>query len=108
VPDATTAYRLCVWDGSSRLVTSMAVPAGGECAGKKAGPCWKKKERAGFRYLDRAGASDGVRLLVLNAGKRAAAFRLRAKRDGSSPGPVRAQLRNGVGGCWETGARNGR
>jgi predicted acyl esterase len=107
VPDATTAYRLCVWDASSHLVTSVAVPAGGECAGKKAAPCWKK-ERAGFRYLDRAGASDGVQLLALNAGKRAAAFRLHAKRAGSSRGPVRAQLRNGVGGCWETGARNGR
>src|SRR5262249_1932227 len=38
VPDATTAYRLCVWDASSRLVTSVAVPAGGECTGKKPGP----------------------------------------------------------------------
>jgi hypothetical protein len=106
VPDATTAYRLCVWDASSRLATSIAVPAGGECAGKKTVPCWTKVH-AGFRYVDRAGASDGAELLALSAGKRQVALRLRAKHAGSSSGPLRAQLHNAVGGCWETGARRG-
>jgi predicted acyl esterase len=105
VPDATTAYRLCVWDASSRLVTSVAVPAGGECTGKKPGPCWTK-ERTGFRYLDRAGTSDGTQLLELSAKKCKAAIRLRGKIEGASPGSVRAQLRNAIGGCWETGARH--
>jgi hypothetical protein len=106
VPDATTAYRLCVWDASSRLATSIAIPAGGECTRKKTVPCWTK-ERAGFRYVDRAGVSDGVQLLDLGARKRKVALRLRAEHAGSSTGPLRAQLRNAVGGCWETGARRG-
>jgi len=87
-------------------VTSAAIPGGGECTGKKnrPGPCWKAG-RAGFRYLDRAGASDGVELLDLDAAKRKAAFALRARREGPASGRMRAQLLNGVGGCWETDTR---
>ncbi len=109
VPEATTAYRLCVWDRSSALVTSVAIPAGGECTGKnkneqETGPCWTAA-KGGFRYLDTAGTSDGVELLALRARKRAAAFTLRAQRDGAAAGPLRVQLLNGLGGCWETSRR---
>jgi len=102
VPPATTAYRLCIWDKSRKLAASVAVPAGGECAGKK-GPaaCWTTEPR-GFRYADRAAASDGVQLVQLAVAKHRVSLALRARVDRSASGRVRAQLQNAIGGCWET------
>ena len=45
-PLATTDYQLCVYDGSSELVTEGSAASGGLCNGR---PCWKETGR-GFKY----------------------------------------------------------
>ena len=67
-PAEDTDYALCVYDGTDAPVLRLDAPAGGSCGGK---PCWKASgkpgQETGFVYKDTAGASDGVRSLVLKA-----------------------------------------
>jgi hypothetical protein len=79
------------------------------CTGKKNEQvaCWEA-ERAGFRFVDRAAAFDGMQLIRLRAAKRKEVLALRALHEGASSGPLRGQLRNGVGGCWEVAPRRRR
>jgi hypothetical protein len=70
--------------------------------------CWKAT-RAGFKYTDRTGAADGLFGILLQAGKPGAA-RVVVKGGGSElhvpvvplEVPIRVQLQNTAGECWET------
>ncbi len=108
-PRATTAYRLCVYDGGAALLWSATAPAGGRCGGRKAKPCWSES-RAGFAYVNRQPASDGVDALVLRQGTTAgkASIQLRTSRSGPMlpvGQTVTVQLRNSVGVCWSAAYR---
>lgn len=108
-PAEDTDYALCVYDGTDAPVLRLDAPAGGSCGGK---PCWKASgkpgQETGFVYKDTAGASDGVRSLVLKAHESKAKLALAAKGAnvpapalGSGvPLPVRAQLVHSGGACW--------
>ena len=105
-PVATTAYSLCMYDGSSSLVSRGIVPAAGRCgpAGK---PCWKESAR-GFTYRNRDLAPDGILRLALKDG---ADGKAKIVLKGRGPGlakpalpiqtlPLTVQLTNGAT-CWE-------
>ena len=64
--DAAT-YSLCVYDSSAQPqpVAAAAVGPMGSCGGK---PCWKATGSSGFRYRDKDGTADGVKLLKLKSG----------------------------------------
>jgi hypothetical protein len=104
-PRGTTAYRLCLYDGTSKLLWSAALPAGGTCKGRKAKPCWAE-QRAGFTYANPERTPDGVETIVLRqgVGRGNASIQLRAERGGAFPAlasqPVTVQLKNGLGVCW--------
>lgn len=106
-PLGITAYRLCVYDANA-LVISAAVPAGGQCRGKKPHPCWTQK-RTGFAFATRDAAP--VSNLVVSAGRKATELLLRAQGAAlqlPSPAlqePVTAQLLNSDGRCWEASAQ---
>lgn len=94
-PEASTAYRLCVWDAASELVASVGIPAGACSDEQRKGACWTGT-RKGARYVDPAGGSDGVRSAGVGA-----SMSLAAK---GAPVPVRgarAQLLVGGVGCLE-------
>src|SRR5262249_9132127 len=58
-PTSTTAYRLCVYDGTGLLLRNLPVAPGGTCGTK---PCWKAT-RTGFSYSNRTGTSHGFTVL---------------------------------------------
>jgi hypothetical protein len=103
-PDATTAYRLCVWD-KSQLVASLGVPAGacreglGGTAGGEPGGCWVGKKKS-TRYDDPTGSSDGVRSVNVAAG-----LSLQATGSTAPVRGARAQLLVGGVGCLEKPTR---
>ncbi len=101
-------YALCLYgeaSGVPKLLLSARVPAGALCG---AHSCWKTS-RSGFRYSDRAGAADGLFSIALQAGREGAA-RVLVSGAGSRlklpllplANPVRIQLQNTIGNCWET------
>jgi hypothetical protein len=103
-PTATTAYALCVYDQTGRVMTAT-VPARGTCAGK---PCWAPTG-TGARYGNKTLLSDGLRTLALKSGGDGQA-RIKAKGKGANlrvptlplTTPVRVQLRRlDTGACWE-------
>lgn len=104
-PTATTYYDLCVYDASSALVMTAAVPSGGLCGTK---PCWKPTKR-GFTYASKLLVPDGVQQLVLTDGAIAGKAKIVAKGKGVNvdmptlplAAPVRVQLKNTAGMCWE-------
>jgi endoglycosylceramidase len=108
-PTATTSHRLCVYDESAgvpRLVLGTTIPPGGLC-GKHA--CWRATG-TGFRYLDPAAATDGIRKVVLKAGATGKS-KIQVRGEGARLGlpalplaqdpKVTVQLRNDAGTCWE-------
>lgn len=105
-PTATTYYDLCIYDASTTLVMTAAVPPG-ELCGKK--PCWKPTKR-GFTYASKLLVPDGVQQLVLTDGAEAGKAKIVAKGRGLNvdmpalplAAPVRVQLKNTAGACWET------
>jgi predicted acyl esterase len=101
-PEATTAYRLCIWDAASQLVTSAGIPAGA-CPGKqRKGPCWTfSRQLAAPIYRDPAGQSDGVRSVVLDS----TVLKVRAKVTAAPVRRARTQLLIGGLGCFELPAR---
>jgi hypothetical protein len=107
-PLATTGYGLCVYDGTGALVSSAAIPPGGTCNAKSPRPCWRAS-RSGFRYVDRDTTPAGVQQLTLRAGA-AGKAQIGLKAKGpllDTPDlpiaslPIRVQLVNGAGQCWE-------
>jgi hypothetical protein len=104
-PGATTSYQLCVYDGTASLIADAFVPAGGTCGGKA---CWSPTGQ-GFRYKNRDRTPEGITSVMLKAGADGAAkIVLKGKgRNLTMPSimplsqPVRAQLLNSDGVCWE-------
>jgi hypothetical protein len=108
-PTVDTDYRLCVYDGESTLLTHAGAPAGGACNAKSPKPCWRESA-SGFRYVDRDLTPSGVQQLVLRAG---VAGKAKVTLKGRGPTlhtpalpithlPVRVQLVNTAGSCWES------
>jgi predicted acyl esterase len=101
-PIASTAYRLCIWDGASRLVASAGIPAGACQGTQRKGSCWTFSKRlAAPVYRDPAGQSDGVRSAVLDGN----ALTVRAKGTAAPVRGGRSQLLVGGLGCIELPAR---
>ncbi len=102
-PLGITAYRLCVYDQTDALIVAAAVPAGGQCRGKKPRPCWTAK-RTGFAFVTRDAAP--VSNLVASAGKKTTELFVRAQGAALSlpsgiQEPLVAQLVNSDGACWQ-------
>lgn len=107
-PLTTTGYQLCVYDGSSTLVTDARAPGGGVCDGR---PCWKETG-TGFKYRKRDVTLAGLRnslQLVLKAGATGKAKIALTGKGGVNPAlpplplaePATVQLVNDAGVCWE-------
>jgi hypothetical protein len=105
-PLADTDYRFCVYDGGSELIARAHAPAGELCSAGRA--CWREST-TGFKYSDPALTPDGVKQLQLRSGV-AGKARIVLKGRGDLldvPAlpvlslPVRAQMQNGDGECWE-------
>jgi cysteine-rich repeat protein len=102
-PLTTTDYVLCIYDNGAFLGKTR-IPAGGDCLGK---PCWKAKS-TGFQYKDKGLDPDGISQLDLKAGVDGKAkIQIKGSRDNLptlTPAftlPMRVQLRNSSGTCWE-------
>jgi hypothetical protein len=101
-PDTATAYRLCVWDATSQLATSLRIPAGRCQDDQRKGSCWTFSKRlAAPVYRDPAGESDGVRSVTLSAD----VLEVRAKVTAAPVRHARAQLLVGALGCFALPAR---
>jgi hypothetical protein len=103
-PTATTRYDLCIYDGTAALTASAAAPAGGPCGSR---PCWTATN-AGFRYLQKALAPNGLQRVDVRSGADGKA-RILVKGRGvllSLPSlpvatlPLTVQVANGNGRCW--------
>ena len=66
-PLTATAYRFCVYDGTSSLVLGLSAPAGGICNAKTNRPCWRDR-RHGFSYRQRDAAVSALQKLDLREG----------------------------------------
>jgi cysteine-rich repeat protein len=104
-PNTSDDYDLCIFDATSQLAMSAALPAGGLCNGK---PCWKPVSK-GFRYHDRDALPGGITGALLKAGD---AGKAKVSVDGKGGNlvlpdlsmlslPLRVQLQAGNGQCWE-------
>ncbi len=62
----------------------LNVPAGGTCSGK---PCWKAISTKGYKYIDKAQTSDGVKKLILKGGVAGKSKILIQAKDGNVPLP---------------------
>jgi hypothetical protein len=107
-PTTTTTYGLCIYDGAGALASETAIPAGGTCNAKSPRPCWRAA-RSGYRYVDRDLTPAGVQQLLLRAGP-AGKAQVVVKGKGAlldAPAlpvqtlPLRVQLVNALGECWE-------
>lgn len=107
-PLSTTSYQLCVYDGAGDTIARASAPAGGVCDGR---PCWTSKgAKRSYRSRERGpnGRPRSSLKLTLAAGADGKA-KILAKARGSHLGldplpwaqPVRVQLVNGEGECWE-------
>lgn len=107
-PDVDTDYRLCMYDGQNALLGHASAPAGGLCNAKAPKPCWRESA-SGFRYVDKDLTPDGVQQLVLRAGGDGKAKILFKARGPTLQTPtlpiahlpVRVQLTNTDGACWD-------
>ena len=104
-PLTETDYRLCIYDASGLRLQATA-PHGGNCGLK---PCWAAQGTSGFKYKDKELLPDGIQQMKLKQGADGKAqIQLTAR--GVPLGipdlttvnqPVRLQLRNLDGLCWE-------
>ncbi len=109
VANAATIYTVCLYDNSlgTQPLGKASVPSMGTCSSS---PCWKALGSSGFRYNDKAAATDSVASIMLKegiAGKARAKVKIKGGDFGnpSTPAPpltglVRMQLSNGTT-CWE-------
>jgi hypothetical protein len=103
-PRASTSYAICIYDGGSNLVSSACAPAGGVCARR---PCWKSRGLSGFAYRDKNRTPNGLDRIALRVG--AGNAKIVVKGRGANlampplplAAPVKVQLRNTDGVCWE-------
>jgi hypothetical protein len=101
-PTTGTDYELCVFDASGDTIAHVSVPARGQCNGR---PCWRGTT-TGFQYRKGRGSSsmrlslrsrgvDNTRIKLSGRGAQLRLDPLPAEQ------PVRVQLQNSDGGCWE-------
>jgi len=55
-----TRYELCIYDGTSQLVSGLTVDRAGESCGPKQKPCWSAKGDKGYAYKDAGASASGV------------------------------------------------
>ena len=104
-PLTATGYQLCIYANGS-LVSRAAIPAGGLCAGKA---CWRENSK-GFQYKDKDATPDGVTKLKLREGLVDGKAQIQLQGKGMNidmptlplAQPVRVQIKNSDGVCWET------
>ena len=107
-PLHTTDYELCVYDGNDRLLLGARAPKGDVCRTNEIRNCWEENAK-GFRYVDRDLTPDGLQQMSLKAGSAGKAQILVRGRGNNLQAPplsimnlpVRVQLVNGGGACWE-------
>jgi hypothetical protein len=103
-----TGHLLCVYDGAGATIARAVAPAGGVCDGR---PCWRAKgSKLLYRSRERVpgGGRRSTLELTLVAGTDGKS-KILAKARGVALGldplpwsqPVRVQLLNGAGACWE-------
>lgn len=108
-PTATTGYDVCIFDESGVVPAAemrARIPAAGTC--KRGKPCWKPFKQRGFKYRNGEALPDGLTKLILKEGLDEKA-KIILKGRGvplELPAvpmslPIRLQLRNDVGECWE-------
>ena len=103
-PLVDTDYQFCIYANGS-VVSRAFIPAGGTCAGK---PCWKANAK-GFQYKDKDATPAGVTQLKLKEGVDGKS-QIQVKLKGDNVDmpdlalalPVRVQIKNSAGICWET------
>jgi hypothetical protein len=98
LPLGVTDYGLCLYDANGLVLDAMIPP----------GAAWQAGAR-GFKYRSKTGMPDGVTQMQLKLGADGKA-KVLVLGKGSALGvpdlatlqqPLRVQLRNGDGGCWE-------
>ncbi len=108
IPTETTDYELCLYDGNDRLLLGARAPKGDVCRTNEIRNCWEENAK-GFRYVDRDLTPDGLQQMSLKAGSAGKAQILVRGRGNNLQAPplsimnlpVRVQLVNGGGACWE-------
>lgn len=104
-PLTTTNYDLCIYDGTSSLISHVSMPAGGICANDK--PCWKETS-SGFKYANKT--ANGAVGLVLKQGLEPGKAKIVVRGKGTladvpslplTVAPVRVQLKHSDGECWD-------
>jgi len=107
-PLVATDYILCGYDQSgpgTKLIFESLAPAGGTCRSK---PCWQALSNGGFKYVDPDLTPMGIKQVKLKPGIDGKA-KVVAKGKGGllaapliplTP-PVRFQIENTAGTCWE-------
>ncbi len=109
-PTTSTSYQFCIYEhvaGEPRLAASYAIPAGGTCG---TAPCWKES-KTGFKYTDKAHASQGISQVQLKQGLGDGKTKIAILGKGANlpipvlpfiQGPdVVLQLKASNGICWE-------
>jgi len=116
-PTVSTSYAFCVFDGAQNLIFQSSIPAG---------PLWERNDSGGIRitYRDPGLSNYGIRVLkLIQRGDQDERLRLYLMGSGkesglgntngsgnfpalgipliAAPNPVRAQLINSDGNCWE-------
>jgi hypothetical protein len=103
-PSTSTSWDLCVYAGNT-LVSRTTAPAAGTCRGR---PCWRATS-TGWTYSQSAPGDRGLQKVTLRSGADGKS-KLQAKGKGGLlalpqlplvGAPIRAQLINGDGKCWE-------
>jgi cysteine-rich repeat protein len=104
-----TDYALCLYDevqGSDRLVATLDLPGGGECARRS---CWKTRIGKTLNYADKDRTPDGIQQMLVKVGPAGRSkIKLRGRGEDLAlpslpiaPSPwLRVQLKNSTGACW--------
>jgi len=104
----STGYALCLYDGNDNLMATAQAPAGGTCNAGSPRPCWRENPK-GYRYTDKDLTPNGLQQILLKAGPAGSAL-VKVKGKGAllpdptlpvSTLPVKVQLVNGAGRCWQ-------
>lgn len=120
-PTVDTSYTFCAYDGTGQLILSAALPAGAQ---------WRRRGDLVFKYVDAKLNVGGIRQVVIRASGPAgtpgsstySSIKLSGRGKGNNlasagsgnfpalpgfplvvtPDPLRAQLVNSLGHCWES------
>jgi hypothetical protein len=106
-PLTSTAYAVCVYDGTGALIVNLLAPAGGTCSGK---PCWKVTSNS-IQYKDKLASSNGLKSIKIKSGAAGKTLaKVQAKTANfamptlplNQTSPVKVQLINNTNSsCWE-------